>query len=62
MFFFPTYVWFPMQICFNSKDQQVRYGTKEYSDIGNSNQSETDLKNISEYCEHLSSDLALSIA
>ena len=51
-----------MQICFNSKDQQVRYGAKEYSDIGNSNQSEIDLKNISEYCEHLSSDLALSIA
>lgn len=56
------HVWFPMQkLCFNSKDQQLKYGTKGYSDIGNSNQSEFDLKRIGEYCEHLSTDEVMSI-
>ena len=51
-----------MQIlCFNSKDQQVKYGTKEYSDIGNSNQGKFHSKNISEYCEHTTTDLVLTI-
>ena len=49
------------KLCFNSKDQQLKYGTKGYSDIGNSNQSEFDLKRIGEYCEHLSTDPVMSI-
>ena len=46
---------------FDSKDHEVKNNTKEYWDINNSNQTEPDLKNISEYCEHLTADLILNI-
>ena len=39
------------------KITRSKNSTKEYCFIGNSNQIEFDLKNISEYYEHLTADL-----
>ena len=40
-----------------SKDCEIKNSTIEYWDISDSNQTEFDLKNISEYCEHLVPDV-----
>ena len=43
-------------LSYNRNDHEVKYTTKEYWDIGDSYQTVFDLKNTSEYCEHLTDD------
>lgn len=45
----------------NGQEQKVKNNTKEFWDIGDSNQTELDLKNISENCEHLTDGIVSKI-
>ena len=48
-------------LSFNSKDHEVKNSTKTYWDIADLNQTEFDLKNIEECCQHLTTNVVLKI-
>ena len=48
-------------LSFNSVDHGVKNSTKEYLNIGDSKETELDLKYIIEYCEHLSTGVVSNI-